>query len=140
MIINEIGFENREIFFKILANNMISFKDAKIYKIHCNKTGLNYIGSTCEPTLEKRLSKHKSQYQCYLNGKTRFVTCYDILKNNDYSISLVENVNAKNNDELLARETYYIKNTKNINKYTPSLDEQQYKITNGNKFNPSIRQ
>ena len=35
-----------------------NFQEAKIYRIVCNVTGLQYYGATCEPTLARRLSKH----------------------------------------------------------------------------------
>ena len=42
---------------------MIDYSKGKIYKIVCNNTGLIYIGSTCEPTLARRLAKHVGNYK-----------------------------------------------------------------------------
>ena len=36
---------------------MPDYSKGKIYKIVCNVTGLVYVGSTCEPTLARRLAK-----------------------------------------------------------------------------------
>ena len=47
---------------------MVNYKLGKIYAIECNVTGQKYIGSTCEPTLAKRLTKHVGSYKCYLKG------------------------------------------------------------------------
>ena len=53
---------------------MTNYKQAKIYKIVCNKTGLVYVGDTCKLLLCQRLTKHVSDYKRYLNGKTNFIT------------------------------------------------------------------
>ena len=45
---------------------MVNYTLSKIYKIECNVTGLVYVGSTCEPTLAKRLTKHVGNYKSYL--------------------------------------------------------------------------
>lgn len=48
---------------------MVNYQLGKIYKIVDNVTGKIYIGSTCEPTLARRLVKHRSDYKRYLNEK-----------------------------------------------------------------------
>ena len=64
---------------------------AKIYKIVDNTNDNIYIGSTCK-TLQRRLSKHKSDYKRFLKGLRRNITSFDILKNNNYKIELLEDV------------------------------------------------
>ena len=44
---------------------MSRYRNAKIYKIVSNKTGLVYIGSTCK-TLPQRIAQHERDYQQYL--------------------------------------------------------------------------
>ena len=66
---------------------MTNNKQAKIYKIVCNKTGLVYVGATCKLLLCQRLTKHVSDYKRYLNGKTNFITSFKILENGDYDIA-----------------------------------------------------
>ncbi len=50
---------------------MPDYSKGKIYKIVCNTTGLVYIGSTCEPTLARRLAGHRGAYNAFLKGKCK---------------------------------------------------------------------
>jgi hypothetical protein len=82
-----------------------------------------------------RLSRHIRNYKVTENGGRSKCSSYEILKNNDYDIVLLENYSSCNNnkDELLPRERYYIDLLKPINKikvpkYTD--DEERRKIKN----------
>ena len=86
---------------------MVNYKLGKIYRIKCNVTGLEYVGSTCEPTLAKRLTKHVGAYRCYLKGKHNYVSSFKILENNDYDIILIEKYPCNDIDELHSRECYF---------------------------------
>lgn len=70
---------------------MINYQLGKIYKIVDNVTGKIYIGSTCKPTLARRLAKHISGYKYYLKSNNKYTTSFKILENDDYSIVLLEN-------------------------------------------------
>ena len=48
-----------------------------------------YVGSTCEPTLARRLAKHVSDYKQYLQGKGSNISSFIILKMDDYDIVLL---------------------------------------------------
>jgi len=109
---------------------MVNYQLSKIYKIECNITGLVYIGSTCEPTLAKRLSKHVSNYGSFLNGKQRFCSSGDIIKNGNYDIILIENYPCTSKDELHARERYW---TNNINCINKVKNQGIYKAMGGKK-------
>ena len=50
---------------------MVNYQDGKIYKIVDNTNNNVYIGSTCEPTLARRLAKHVGHYKFWKNGKTK---------------------------------------------------------------------
>jgi hypothetical protein len=63
---------------------MVNYQNGKIYKIVSGD--LIYIGSTCEPTLARRLAKHKINYKSYLNCKYHFTTSFNVIRNNDYKI------------------------------------------------------
>lgn len=109
---------------------MVKFEDSKIYKIVDNTNGNIYIGSTCEPTLARRLTKHKSSYNFWLNNNknTSFMTSFKILENNDYDIVLVEKCqNITCRDELFARERYYIEINNCVNKYKPITSNEEKK-------------
>ena len=59
---------------------MVNYQLGKIYKIVCNETGEMYIGSTCEPTLARRLATHVGQYKSWKNGKGYKVMSFDIIE------------------------------------------------------------
>ena len=84
------------------------YANGKIYRISCNITGLCYVGSTTK-TLSQRLRRHEYDYKAYLNGTYGYVTSYEILKNDDYQITLLQSYPCENNQELLAREGWYQK-------------------------------
>ena len=86
---------------------MVNYKLGKIYRLECNETGLIYVGSTAEPTLAKRLTKHVGNYKHYLKGKARFCSSFNILANKNYVIILIEKYPCSSRDELVARERYY---------------------------------
>lgn len=96
---------------------MVNYKLSKIYKIVCSLTGKVYVGSTCEPTLAKRLTKHVGNYKCYLKGKYHYVTSFDIIKNNSYEIVLIEIFPCTSKDELHARERYWSNCIDCVNKH-----------------------
>ena len=102
------------------------YNKAKIYRIVSNITGENYYGSTCEPTLARRLAKHRSNYNDYVKGKYSYVTSFKILETDDYEIVLVENVNCNNKEELHQRERYHIENNICVNKFVPNRTKKQY--------------
>ena len=116
----------------------IDYSKGKIYKIVCNITGLIYIGSTTKEYLSQRLTQHRGNYQQYLKGKYCNVRSFEIIKNNNYDIILLENVSCDNKDELRKRERYYIESLDCVNKNIPSrtLEEwtKQYYEKNREKF------
>ena len=92
----------------------------KIYKITCKTTGLCYIGSTIEKTLEIRLSKHLYDYKRHKWGIYPYVTSFKILENNNYDICLIENYPCKSVIELRERERFYIEKLSCVNKRVPN--------------------
>jgi len=91
------------------------YKSGKIYKVVCNNTGKTYYGSTYG-SIAKKKGRHKSNYHNeYLKGKRGFVSVYDIIKEGNYDIFLVENYPCETKEELHARERWYIENNECIN-------------------------
>lgn len=86
---------------------MKNYQLGKIYKVVCNVTGLVYIGSTCEPTLARRLAGHVGNYRSFLKGKTNYTSSFKIIENSCYDIILVEKYPCNSKDELYARERYW---------------------------------
>jgi hypothetical protein len=95
---------------------MPDYQKGKIYKIICNVTGKSYVGSTCEPSLAKRLAKHVTNYKSWCNGKYSYTTSYEILKENNYMIVLIENYPCSSKDELFSRESFWTNEINCINK------------------------
>ena len=103
-----------------------TYNNAKVYRIICNVTGLQYIGSTCK-TLSARLSGHKADYKGYLDKKQHYISSYKILENDNFDIVLLENlINCKSKDELHQRERYYIDIMECVNKFIPGRTIKQY--------------
>ena len=112
---------------------MVDYSKGKIYKIVCNKTGKIYIGSTVSK-LSKRLSQHKEKYKKYLNNTYHFLTSFEILKNDNFQIVLIENIPCNNREELLRRERYYMENNKCVNQKIPIRENKEYYKINKDKF------
>jgi hypothetical protein len=118
---------------------MEKLKIGKIYKIIDNTNGNVYIGSTTK-TLNRRLSYHKSEYNRYLNSKSKHTTSFEIIKNNDYRIELIKYVIYKDKIELLQRERYYIEKNTCINKKIPLRTDKEYRIDNKERKKESNKQ
>jgi hypothetical protein len=106
----------------------IDYSKGKIYQIVDYTNDNVYIGSTCEPSLARRLANHVNDYQRYLNGKKNFVTSYKIIENDNYDIQLIELYPCETKDELHKREGEHIRNTENcVNKLIAGRTRKQYK-------------
>ena len=111
---------------------MPNYQQAKIYKIECNISGKIYVGSTCEPTLARRLAGHVGDYKKYLNGNHNYVSSFDIIKNGNYDIVLIESFTCNSKDELYAKERYWTNKLDCVNRYKNQglfneLGEKEYK-------------
>ena len=107
---------------------MVNYAHGKIYRIICNTTGLQYIGSTAS-TLRQRLSGHKSGYNEWCNGKGRYLSSFLIIEMDDYDIVLIESYPCSNKDELHARERYWIEKLNCINRNVPTRSWNEYRLT-----------
>ena len=104
----------------------MNYSNAKIYRIVCNETGEQYIGSTTQ-SLSQRLSEHKSKYKRYLNKIQHYTTSFEIIKKNNYDIILIEELkDCQNKDQLHKRERYYIENMDCVNKCIPTRTGKEY--------------
>jgi hypothetical protein len=97
-----------------------------IYKIFDNTNGSIYYGSTTQ-TISKRMTTHRSSYKAWVAGKRSGCKSFGILKNNDYSYSLVEQVECENKMELLQRERFWIENNECVNKCIPIRSQDERK-------------
>jgi hypothetical protein len=114
---------------------MNRYNNGKIYKIVDNTNGNVYIGSTCEPTLARRLAGHRGAYNSYLNGgRVDKTSSFNILENNNCSIVLLEDYPCERKDQLLARERFYIENNQCVNKVIPTRTIKEYYQDNKDKL------
>jgi competence CoiA-like predicted nuclease len=102
-----------------------TYADGRIFKL-IDKTNNNiYISGTIRD-LCTRLANYKQKYKTYIKNKTnKYLIEFEILKNNDYSIELVEMCPCKNKDELNKHIYRHIKLIDCINK-----DREIIKIVN----------
>jgi hypothetical protein len=113
---------------EIIKRKQKDYANGKIYMIRCNTTKHIYIGSTTKRYLSERLGEHNSKYKCWTGGKTNYVASFDIIKNNNYVILLVELYPCKSSDELRMREQYHIElNTDCFNRHKAYVSEAQKK-------------
>ncbi len=93
----------------------MDYSRGKIYRIVCEKTGRQYIGSTCS-TLVKRLSNHKRK--CNPCSSKNFI---------NPKIFLIEDYACDRKDQLLMRERYHIENTECVNLVRPIVTDEDRK-------------
>ena len=92
------------------------YKIAHVYKIVDNTNGNIYIGSTSK-SLEERLDSHERVYRHYVKtgNQRKYYTSFDIIKNEDYNILLIETYKNISKKDLRKMEGYFTKNVKCIN-------------------------
>jgi hypothetical protein len=114
----------------------MDYKNGKIYKITDIAYTKMYIGSTCQ-SLSKRLSKHKSDYKLWKDGKKNKVTSFDLFDEfgiENCKIELIENYECNCKDELQKKEGEHIKNNDCVNKYIPCRTQKEYREANKDKI------
>lgn len=92
----------------------------RIYMLICNVTGLQYIGSTTD-TLKRRLQYHEKDFKRFEKGLCSNVTSFDIIKNGNYYIELIEEVEIDTKQELYDIENIYIENIECVNRIKAPL-------------------
>tara|TARA_R110002096_G_scaffold421657_5_gene627581 strand:+ start:45 stop:434 length:390 start_codon:yes stop_codon:yes gene_type:complete len=110
-------------------NIMNKFEKAYIYQIKCNLTSDIYIGSSYEP-MRIRLSKHLTDLKGWRgidgNKYRNYRSSFEVLMNDDYEMTKVEDFPCNTKKELLSRESLYIikarkdDNINIVNKQIPS--------------------
>ena len=95
---------------------MPDYKNAKIYRLVCNVTGKQYIGSTTQ-TLAQRLTQHVSKTT---HNRKNNCMSREIIANGNYTIVLIQEFPCENKNQLHARERHYIETMECINRYIPT--------------------
>ena len=104
---------------------MPDYKNGKVYKIVCRKTGLVYYGSTVQD-LDRRLWGHRNEYKKYVEDGKKYITSFDIYEGEDYYIELVQLVPCENKKELETVERRFIESNTCANKYIPTRTPKEY--------------
>ena len=105
----------------IFSNNiMVNYKDGKIYRLVCNITSNQYIGSTTQ-SLSQRLGGHKAEYKRFLEGKITYqISSFSILSQKNFEMVLIEEFPCENKNQLERRERHFIETMECINKIKPA--------------------
>jgi hypothetical protein len=119
---------------------MVNYSNGKIYKIEPVSGGEDgdvYIGSTTKKYLSQRMSEHRRAYTSWQKWDKRKTSVYNIFEKygvDDCQITLIETVDAKSKDELLARESFHIKSVNCVNKIVVGRTRQQYDLVHKDKI------
>ena len=112
---------------------MVNYNNGKIYKVEPISGGEDgdvYIGSTTKQYLSQRMSNHRSDYKRWKNGtlKTNFTSfiLFDKYGVENCQIVLLELANVKTKDELVEKESFYIKTLRCVNKVIPNQTRKEY--------------
>jgi hypothetical protein len=109
------------------------YANGKVYAIICRKTERRYIGSTCELTLAKRLAQHVNDFKNWKKEKGYF-SSFDIIKDGDYQIILLELYPCNSKDELRMCEQKHIDACECINK-NKAFQSKEEKIESMKQYN-----
>jgi hypothetical protein len=113
--------------------NRMDYKNGKIYVLRSHQTDKIYIGSTTTK-LSKRLSKHKSDFKYWKNGKYIYVSSYELMKYGDVYIELLELCPCDSKMELHKREGELIREMECVNKRIAGRTDKEYRADNKDKI------
>jgi len=82
---------------------MSKYQNGKIYKITSEQSDKYYIGSTIQKLCD-RLGRHISDYTIYSQGNGKYISSFELIKNDDYKIELIELFPCEDRQELERRE------------------------------------
>jgi hypothetical protein len=112
------------------------FSKGKVYKIEpvCDHDeGDIFIGSTTKDYLSQRMVQHRSNYKRWINAIGTQVSVFKIFDKygcENCNIILLESVNANCYNELVSRESHYIRTLQCVNKVIPNRTIEEYKEVN----------
>ena len=87
-----------------------------VYLLECKETGDKYVGST-KKTIGERLNLHFKNCARYDNGKyISYCSSYEIIRRNNFSLTILENFDTEDSVELRKDETKWIQELNPMNK------------------------
>ena len=117
-----------------------NYKEGKIYKIEPiinGEDGEIYIGSTTQKYLSQRMTAHRTDYKRWLNregNKTMSHHLFEKYGVDHCNIVLLENFPCESKDQLISRESYYIRTLTCVNKRIPDRSKKEYVKDNKENF------
>lgn len=114
----------------------MDYQKGKIYKIESHLGDKIYIGSTTKEYLSQRMTAHRGDYNSWKKGNNQGkISSFELFEEygvENCNIFLLEQCPCNSKDELRAKEGYYIKILKCVNKLIPGRTvkenkEQYYK-------------
>jgi len=112
---------------------MNKYNSSKIYILKSDNVDKVYVGSTCS-NLKKRLTRHKSHYKTFLDGRFHYLSSFEICKYDDVVIELVCDVNCESMKELRKIENDYIIKLDCVNKKNENFNRKKYNTEYSNKY------
>lgn len=88
---------------------MVNYQNAKIFKLVENRSGLTFIGGTTEKYLCKVICDMRYKLKNYKPKAGKMNYMYEIMKDNNFSIILLDTYPCHSKDELNARIFHHIK-------------------------------
>ena len=114
---------------------MKNFRQSKLYMITCLTTNLKYIGATTKADIYTRLQQHIYYYNRHEEGHANlYCSSFEIIKNDNFKIELLEEYPCNNQEELDTKERYYIQSINCVNKYIPSRTRKEYYVDKIDEF------
>ena len=109
----------------------------KIYFIRSNNPEIKskYVGSTIQ-TLAQRMTNHRANYKRWLNGKGNACAIYHYFKEygiEQFHIELVEDYPCEREEQLLARENFFIRQEECVNKMA-AINTPEERIEKGKQY------
>lgn len=106
---------------------MPNYQNGKIYRVVAydeDENELEYVGRTTVG-LSARMTKHRSQFKCWKEGKQSFCTSFLLLKYPNAKIYLIHNYPCNSLEELEAEEGRVIQERKCVNKNIPGRTAEE---------------
>jgi hypothetical protein len=121
---------------------MVNYSNGKVYmiepKVEMLDEGDIYIGSTCKEYLSQRMDTHRQAYRQKQNGgkvgNTTSHTLFDKYSIDNCKITLLEVCSCNSRDELIARESHYIRTMKCVNMIVPDRTRDEWKDDNREQY------
>jgi len=104
---------------------MVNYQNGKIYTIRSRNSDKVYVGSTCNE-LRKRIYEHKKDYRYWVNGKPKYVSSFEVLKDGMCYIELLEKYPCNDKNELKRREGEVIRSMECVNKAIAGRTPKEY--------------